>query len=109
MTKKPGTGQGMNKEHIKAELRIKFGTIRAFAELKGVDESLIRHTLRRPQPRTERLIAEALGTTAPVLWPERYTDEVLSNKRHWRRHINVSSPQSSTAAAARSANFTGGN
>lgn len=65
MAKNPGTGQGMNKEHIKAELRIKFGTMRAFADQLGVDESLIRHTLSRLQPRTERLIAEALGTTAP--------------------------------------------
>lgn len=109
MAKKPRIVQGWHKEQIKAELRIKFGTLRAFADQLGVDESLIRHTLTRPQPRTERLIATALGTTPTVLWPERYTDEVMENKRHWRRHINVSSPKSSTARAARCANFTGGN
>lgn len=109
MLKKTRTGQGLHKEQIKAELRIKFGTLRAFADQLGVDESLIRHTLTRPQPRTERLIAAALGTTVETLWPDRYTPEVLNNKRHWRRHINVSSPKSSTVAAQRTANFTGGN
>lgn len=104
MAKKPSSQPGMHKEQIKALLRIKFGTLKAFAEVLGVDESLIRHTLTRPQPRTERLIAAALDTTPLALWPERYTEDVLLNPRHWRRHINVSSPKSSTGKAARLAN-----
>ena len=109
MAKKPSSKPGMNKEHIKAELRIKFGTMAAFAKLHGVDESLVRHAIRTPQPRMERLIAAALETTPQALWPERYTEEILSNPRHWRRHVNVSNPKSSTVKAARVANYTGGN
>lgn len=109
MAKKPSTKAGMNKERIKAELRILDGSMKAFAEKRGVDERVIRRALILPQPRAEKVIAEALGTTPETLWPERYTDDVLNNPRHWRRHINVSSPKSSTVRAQRDANFTAGN
>ncbi len=109
MAKKPSKKPGMNKERIKAELRILDGTMKAFAEKRGMDERVIRRALLVPQPRAEKVIAEALGTTPQALWPDRYTDDILSAPRHWRRHVNVSSPKSNTVKAARAANFTAGN
>lgn len=83
--------------------------MKAFAEKRGIDVRVIRRALIVPQPRAERVIAEALGATPEALWPDRYTDDVLNNPRHWRRHINIGSPKSSTVKMPQDANFTGGN
>lgn len=107
MAKKPRLPQGMKKEHIRAELQIRFGTVKAFAEQHGKDESYIRGALVRCQPAAHELIARALDKTPAEIWPQYYNADALKNPRLWRRHIHVSSPKSSTAKTARVANLKG--
>jgi lambda repressor-like predicted transcriptional regulator len=54
-----------------------------------VHSSYLRMALLYPKPKAEGIIARALGVTPMELWPERYTDEILANHRHWRRNDNV--------------------
>lgn len=108
MAKKPRTGQGWHREDIKAELRKRYGTLKAFAEGYGLDESNTRAALNRPYPKFEALIARALGTTPQAIWPERYTDEVMNNHRHWRRHDVFHQSQSITNVTDETVNKAAG-
>jgi len=109
MAKKPRIVQGMHREQIKAKLRIKFGTLKAFAQSLGMDECVARAALFRPYPKVEALIALALDTTPQALWPERYTDEVLRNHRHWRRHDNFYASQFNTNVTDKTVKKPAGN
>lgn len=108
MAKKPRIGQGMHKEDIKAELRKRFGSMKAFADQCGVDKSILRTALYRAYPKAEALIAQALNTTPQALWPERYTDDVMQNHRHWRRHLNVLGNQFNTNVTSETVNKSKG-
>jgi Ner family transcriptional regulator len=89
MTKKPRIEQGWDKEYIKYRIRIQYGTIRALAKQSGVIPEYLTDTLLRPRPKGEGIIARALGVSPAEIWPERYTEAVMRNHRHWRRHDNL--------------------
>ena len=62
-----------HKELIKAELRIQFGTLRAFEEVKGLAPDSVRDVLRgRSSSRTETAIAAALNKPVHRLFPHRH-------------------------------------
>ena len=109
MAKKPRTGQGWHKEDVKAELRKRYGTLKAFAQSYGMDESITRAALHRPYPKAEALIARALGTTPQAIWPERYTPAVLANHKHWRRHDVFHEAQFNTNVIDKAVNKATGN
>lgn len=96
MAKKPHKLRGPHKEEIKAAIRMLYGSVDGLARKYGVHKSILRAALIRPYPKAEALIARALNTTAPELWPERYTEEALSNHRNWRRMVNVCSVKFNT-------------
>lgn len=89
MLKKTRTTRVPHKEDIKAAVRKRYGSMDALARKLCVHKSILRAALLRPYPKAEAMIAGALDTTAPELWPERYTEEALANYRHWRRLANV--------------------
>lgn len=89
MNKKPRNKQGWEKEYIKYRIRQQFGTFRALAKQAGVVPDYLYHTLNQPQPKGEGIIARALGVSPAEIWPERYTEAVMRNYRHWRRHDNI--------------------
>lgn len=89
MIKKPRNKQGWEKEYIKYRVRQQCGTFRALAKQAGVVPDYLAHTLNQPQPKGEGIIASALGVSPAEIWPERYTDAVMRNWRHWRRHDNL--------------------
>lgn len=89
MAKKPHITRGPHKEEIKAAIRMLYGSVDGLARKCDVHKSILRAALIRPYPKAEALIAQALNTTAPELWPERYTEEALANHRNWRRLVNV--------------------
>lgn len=89
MIKKPRNKQGWKKEYIKYRIRIQYGTLRALAKQAGVIPQYLSDTLNRPQPKGEGIIAQALGVSPAEIWPERYTEAVMRNWRHWRRHDNL--------------------
>lgn len=70
----PETAGNKHPEAIKAEIRMRFGSIENLAEKANVDASTLRASLRRPVPKGNRVIAKHLGTTVQSLWP-RWFDE----------------------------------
>ncbi|QQQ19710.1 helix-turn-helix domain-containing protein [Brevundimonas vitis] len=74
-----------HKERIKADLRIKFGTLRAFEERQGLPADSTRDVLRgRKSLRVETAIAGALGRPISKLFPHRKADHprgIESTKR----------------------------
>lgn len=96
MLKKTRSKRVPHKEDIKSAVRKRYGSMDALARKHGVHKSILRAALLRPYPKAEAIIAKALDTTAPELWPERYTEEVLANHRNWRRLVNVPSVKFST-------------
>lgn len=89
MTKKPRSKQGWEKEYIKYRIRQQFGTLRALAKQAGVTLAYLSDTLNTPHPKGEGIYARALGVSPAEIWPERYTEAVMRNYRHWRRHDNL--------------------
>lgn len=89
MAKKPHKSRGPHKEDIKAAIRKLYGSVDELSRQSGVHKSILRAALIRPYPKAEAIIAKALNSTAPELWPERYTEEELANHRNWRRLVNV--------------------
>ena len=79
----------MHKAFIRAEIAARYGSIAALARKLDVDQNILRTAMFKPYPKAERLIAKALGKTPQQIWPERYTEEVLANPRHWRRLANL--------------------
>jgi Ner family transcriptional regulator len=97
MPKKQPIRTDWDREYIKYRLRSEYGSMVACAACFGVDPSIIKRALRVPYPRAERVIAVALQTTPETIWPSRYSPEVLTNPRLWRRAANLQLNQSSTA------------
>lgn len=108
MTKKPRNKQGWEKEYIKYRIRQQFGTFRALAKQAGVIPEYLYGTLNHPQPKGEGIIARALGVSPAEIWPERYTDAVMRNYRHWRRHDNILNVKYNATASNSNVNLNGG-
>ena len=49
-------------------------SIAALARAHKLGESTVRSALDKPYPKSERLIAEAIGVAAEAIWPERFAD-----------------------------------
>ncbi len=47
-------------------------SIAALARAHDLGESTVRSALDKPYPKSERLIAEAIGVAPEVIWPKRY-------------------------------------
>lgn len=97
MAKKSRTKQDWHNEDIKAALRKGGSSFSKLARKHGYHVSAVRHALRVPYPKMERLIADELGITAPDIWPSRYTPGALANPRNWRRLNNVNCSSSAPA------------
>jgi len=104
MAKKPRNKQGWEKEYIKYRIRQQFGTLRALAKQAGVIPEYLSVTLNKPQPKGEGIIARALGVSPAEIWPERYTEAVMRNYRHWRRHDNINVANSSASGGGHAVN-----
>ncbi|PZO04020.1 MAG: hypothetical protein DCF29_11070 [Alphaproteobacteria bacterium] len=63
----------MHKETIKAEIRMKHGTVAAFEEAEGLPEGSVKDVLRgRSSARTEGAIANLLKLPMHKVFPRRY-------------------------------------
>lgn len=96
MAKKPRNKQGWEKEYIKYRIRQQYGSISALAKQSGVIPEYLSVTLNKPQPKGEGIIGRALGVSPAEIWPERYTEAVMRNWRHWRRHDNINAVKFNT-------------
>ena len=57
---------------IVAALRKAGWSLRRLSFAHGYRSNALKHALRRPYPRAEAIIAEALGLTPWAIWPSRY-------------------------------------
>lgn len=62
----------MHAEEIKAQLRIRYGTLQAVEIAYDLPKGAIANCLRAPNNSAEQVIAGALDTRPELLWPERY-------------------------------------
>lgn len=62
----------MHAEEIKAQLRIRYGTLQAVEIANRLPKGAIANALRAPNKLAEQVIAKALSTRPHLLWPERY-------------------------------------
>ncbi|WP_416414339.1 helix-turn-helix domain-containing protein [Pantoea sp. App145] len=63
---------------IIADLRKKGTTLSAISRAAGLAPNTLHNALRRPWPRGERLIAEALQSSPEEIWPSRYNIQLLA-------------------------------
>lgn len=47
-------------------------SVASLAKAHGVSPSALRNALDRPYPKSERLIAAAIGVAPEIIWPERF-------------------------------------
>jgi len=71
----PQLRRGPHPEEIKAAIRMRGTTLSALAVSWGHTECAIRHALRGPYPKVERLIARFLGLDPAYIWPDRYDSD----------------------------------
>lgn len=77
----------MHPEMIKAELKIRFHTVRAFELEHALPIDSVRDVLRgRAVRRTADAIADALGKPVTTLFPGRFTDESDDTSRKRDAH-----------------------
>jgi Ner family transcriptional regulator len=79
----PRESQGWHPETIKSELRQRFGAITHLAKEWGRSRGAISAVLNRPDYsiRLEEQIAEALGVSPHVIWPDRWHPDGTPKKR----------------------------
>ena len=91
-------------EKIKAELRIKFGSIGAFSRQLQRHPSMVGNVIRRPlySRRVEMLIAEALDVPVWELWPDRWRPDgsPLPRSIEMNRRAKTRTPERSKDLAA---------
>ena len=70
----PQQPQGWHPERIKAELRVRYGSLRDICRTWGLYQGAISSVLRDPAHSilTEKRIALALGVLPQELWPDRW-------------------------------------
>jgi len=61
-----------HKADIKAALEKRGWSLRALSAHHGYNETVLCIALRKPYPKAERLIAEAIGVHPMKIWPSRY-------------------------------------
>lgn len=58
--------------HVRAHLEQRGVTLASLARAHGISASSLSAALRRPHPRHEAIIADALGVEPALIWPDRY-------------------------------------
>lgn len=66
------------------QLALKDESLASIAREAGVSRQAIWQALVKPYPRAERIIAESLGLTPQALFPERYNNDGLPNRKRGR-------------------------
>ncbi len=89
----------LHSEEIKAQLRIKFGSLTAFERRRRLPDGSVRDCLRNGRPEVEKVIAKELGYTPERLWPGRF----VRRGRNLRSTIVDSDSMSPRAAARQNA------
>jgi len=87
------------------QAKLKGRTLAQIAREAGVSRQCIYSVFRRPYPRMEKVVADALGMAVNVLWPERYYANGLPINRRGRSKKSVAKEtKSTTSVKARNIN-----
>jgi Ner family transcriptional regulator len=70
---------------IVAQLRIAGWSLRKLSRHSGLALTTISNALRRPYPRAERIIADAIGCRPEEIWPSRYAERAQRKTSTQRR------------------------
>ena len=65
---------------VKYQIHMQGLTMAKVAAAAGVDRRTLYQVFQKPYPRMEKIVAEALGMTPQVLFPERYDADGLPNR-----------------------------
>jgi Ner family transcriptional regulator len=85
------TDQFQRAQWVMTQLRLRGTNLSQLAREHGLHSQVFSLALRGPHARAEEVIAEALGTTPRVLFPERFT---ANGVRIYRRRLQPSKPPS---------------
>lgn len=78
------------REWIKYQLRLRNSSLAQVARDHGVSRDAAILALRKPYPRMERAIANALGLEPIQIWPERYDENGRPNRPLGRPKKSIS-------------------
>lgn len=67
---------------IVAALHKKGWSVARLARAHGLSPSTLRSALDKPYPKSERLIAEAIGVEPEAIWPERFAQRNYTPSLH---------------------------
>lgn len=84
------TSKGWDRHGILAAIKRRYGTLTRMAERFDADVRHVTVALRRPYPKAEKVISQALGVPAQELWPDRFDKA----GRRLRRQRMAAAPQS---------------
>ncbi len=70
-------------EDIIAAVRKKKKSLAALSRENGLAAGTLNNALRKPWPRGETIIAQALGLTPAEIWPSRYPGGNKKQKNHY--------------------------
>lgn len=70
---------------VKYQLELTGRSMASIAAQCGVGRTALYAAFRRPYPRMEKALADALGVTPQALFPERYDADGLPNRRQGRQ------------------------
>jgi Ner family transcriptional regulator len=98
-TQKLTEQQDWHRADTKAALEKKGWSLRQLAITNGYHPDVFKNALARPYPRVERLIAEAIGVKAAIIWPTRYHDDGTAKSGRNERGIGVYKRKSTTQAS----------
>ena len=94
---------------VKAELTRRSLSLRGLSRANGLHADTLRDALRRPYPKAERIIADAIDVSPHFIWPSRYRPDGAhkggrsrqhnSNQRRAPGNVESGNPESSEAPA----------
>ncbi|WP_392565487.1 helix-turn-helix transcriptional regulator [Utexia brackfieldae] len=67
--------QDWHRADIRAELEKRGTSLRKLSREAGLSENTLRNALDRKWPKGEKIIADAIGVSPSVIWPNRYKNK----------------------------------
>ncbi|WP_304635506.1 helix-turn-helix domain-containing protein [Pseudoalteromonas sp.] len=78
---------GWTVTEIKAALEDEGWSCRQLSFSRGYTSNAVQTALHRPYPAVEKIIAHVIGVSPFEIWPQRYNEEGLPNRKPGRRSL----------------------
>ncbi|WP_240336126.1 helix-turn-helix transcriptional regulator [Stenotrophomonas sp. B1-1] len=101
--------QDWHPAQVNAALRMRGYSLRQLSLLNGYSNpNSLAKALHRPYPLAEAIIAEALGISAPEIWPSRYGADGKSNRKRGQKALLPAGAKPSRLRPIRNSQQAGG-